>query len=340
MKLSFKFIYTIILFIILFLSTQLSAGIVGTTKGEFSVSQGTANYSLKIDVPPGVAGMEPKLSLNYSSSGGNGYMGVGWNIAGVSTISRCPQSKAVDGAKHKFGVKYDANDRFCLDGQRLINVRGSYGADGTEYRTEIDTYSKITQKGMYKDNKGPDWFEVKTKSGLTYRYGLYGGTGGGASAYIVINKHKVFWKVNDITDTYGNKITFHYKNSYKTGENYLDKVTYADNTIDYVYESRRDKTLSYSGGQPMNMTVRLKTVIVKTGSTEVRRYNVAYTNEPEGTKRSKVSSITTHVHEGDLKKLSFTYNSKGSLSFSSPQEWLHALGASQGAWGKRSEERT
>ncbi len=317
---SLKSIHVIVLFVVLFLTTQLSAAIVGTTKGEFSVNQGTASYNLKIDVPPGVAGMEPKLSLNYSSGGGNSYMGVGWGIGGVSAITRCPQTKAVDGANHKFGVKYDANDRFCLDGQRLINVSGAYGADGTEYRTEIDTYSKITQKGIYSDNEGPLHFEVKTKSGLTYSYGHYsaGATGSGSgSAYLVINGHKVFWKVNSITDTFGNKIIFHYNNNYSTGENYLDKVTYAGNTVDYVYESGADKTLGYSGGHKMSMTVRLKDVIVKTGTQEVRRYKVAYTNEASGSKRSKVASITEHVIEGDLKKLSMTYqNSTGKLKVS------------------------
>ncbi|HIC98550.1 MAG TPA: hypothetical protein EYP08_02535 [Pyrodictiaceae archaeon] len=47
---------------------------VGTTKGEFSVNQGMASYNLKIAVPPGVAGMEPKLSLNYNSGTGNGWL--------------------------------------------------------------------------------------------------------------------------------------------------------------------------------------------------------------------------------------------------------------------------
>jgi len=93
-------------------------------KGEFLVNQGVASYNLKIAVPPGVAGMEPKLSLSYSSSAGNGYMGVGWNIDGVSSITRCSQTRATDGTSHTFGVKYNSNDRFCLDGQRLINVKG------------------------------------------------------------------------------------------------------------------------------------------------------------------------------------------------------------------------
>jgi len=173
-----KPLYTSMLFVVFLLGAQLSAAVVGTTKGEFFVNQGTANYALKIDVPPGVGGMMPKLSLNYSSNEDNGYMGLGWNIGGVSEISRCPQTKAIDGTGHVHGVHYDERDRYCLDGQRLIVVKGAYGADGSEYRTEIDNYSKITQKGVY-GSGGANWFEVKTKSGLTYRYGLYGGTSGG-----------------------------------------------------------------------------------------------------------------------------------------------------------------
>jgi len=91
------------------------AAFVGTTKGSFTVNQGSATYNLKIAVPPGVAGMEPKLSLNYNSNAGNGYMGVGWHIDGVSGITRCSQTKAVDGSNHKFGIHYNINDRFCLD---------------------------------------------------------------------------------------------------------------------------------------------------------------------------------------------------------------------------------
>ena len=333
MKLLQRFLrYTAILIPILI--TQLTASIVGTTKGEFSVNQGVAHYKLKIDVPPGVAGTKPDLWLEYSSNADNGYMGVGWRIGGGSTITRCPQTKAVDGVNHKFGVKYNSNDRFCLDGKRLIVVKGSYGADGSEYRTEIDTYSKITQKGYYLG--GPSWFEVKTKSGLTYRYGLYGGNNGDASSYITINGPKAFWKVSDITDTYGNRVTFHYKNSYSNGENYLDKVTYADNIVDFIYEDRADKKYLYSGGHQINMTKRLKEVIVKTGSKEIRRYKIRYSNESRGSKRSYLISITEHVPEGDLKTLYFGYDSAGNLSFHSPSFWVASFGynSSGGGWRK------
>lgn len=35
-------------------------------------------------------------------------------------ITRCPASRYTDGAPR--GVKFDANDKLCLDGQRLIQT--------------------------------------------------------------------------------------------------------------------------------------------------------------------------------------------------------------------------
>src|SRR2546423_1608674 len=42
----------------------------GFTLGNMDVSEGgSANYTIPIQVPPGISGMEPKLYLNYSSNG-------------------------------------------------------------------------------------------------------------------------------------------------------------------------------------------------------------------------------------------------------------------------------
>ena len=51
----------------------------------------------------------------------------------------------------------------------------------------------------------------------------------------------------------------------------------------------------------------MENVIVKTGTTEVRRYKIAYVNEADGAKRSKISAITEHVAGGDLRKLNLNY---------------------------------
>ena len=57
--------------------------------GQFDVSPlGAATYTVPIQVPPGIAGIEPKLSMSYSSRAGNGLLGVGWTLDGLPAITR------------------------------------------------------------------------------------------------------------------------------------------------------------------------------------------------------------------------------------------------------------
>lgn len=139
-----------------------------TVPGQFSVtSGGAATYSIPIVPPPGTAGMVPGLSLDYSSQNGDGINGLGFVLSGLSSITRCQRTIAQDGTHGS--VNYDNNDRFCLNGQRLMVISGTYGANLSEYRTEIDSFSKIIAHGTA--GNGPAWFEVHTKSGQTLEFG-------------------------------------------------------------------------------------------------------------------------------------------------------------------------
>lgn len=52
--------------------------VVGTPKGSFSVSPtGAAVYSIEIDAPQGIGGMQPAIAICYSSQAADGYAGIG-----------------------------------------------------------------------------------------------------------------------------------------------------------------------------------------------------------------------------------------------------------------------
>jgi RHS repeat-associated protein len=142
----------------------------GRTHGRFAVSQsGAASYRIPLWTPPGVGRVGPALSLAYDSRAGNGVLGVGWSLDGLSVITRCNRSRAQDGAPSP--VTNSLLDRYCLDGQalKLTSAQGTHGLPGSTYATEIETFARVTAQGVA--GAGPASFTVTTRNGLVYEYG-------------------------------------------------------------------------------------------------------------------------------------------------------------------------
>jgi len=142
----------------------------GETTGLLSVTPtGAAQYSVPINVPQGINGVVPDISLTYNSQNGNGIAGYGWNITGISKITRIPATRFHDNLID--GVDFDKEDRFALDGKRLILKSGTHG-DDAEYETENFSTLKITAHGNSPYAAiGPKYFLVHYPDGSVAKYG-------------------------------------------------------------------------------------------------------------------------------------------------------------------------
>jgi hypothetical protein len=269
----------------------LAAGVGGASAqmsipGKFQVNPaGAATYTIPIAVPPGIAGMTPSLTLEYNSQAPNGILGMGWSLGGLPAIARCAATIAQDGARG--AITYTATDRFCLDGQRLVAIGGSYGGDGTDYRTEVDSFSRIESHGTA--GGGPAWFEVRTKSGQIMQFGNT------PDSHIIAQGTSIprAWLINKVSDTVGNTYTVQYQpDPGGSGQAYPQTISYAGNTINFVYAGGRpDTMLLYEAGAQQKVTMLLTNVQTSAPTGGVADYRLAY-QQTSGTQRSILSSVT------------------------------------------------
>ncbi|MDQ3898832.1 MAG: FG-GAP-like repeat-containing protein [Actinomycetota bacterium] len=315
-------------------------GYLGTIDGSFSVdSDGGATYTIPLNVPPGTARMAPSLTLAYNSGAGNGMLGTGWSIQGLSAITRTAATQAQDGQRGT--ITYGPGDRFTLDGQRLMVVNGvDYAATNAVFHTEIETWTRVTPayEGNVAGRSGPDYFLVETKDGKTMEYGRTPDSQATASP---TNPSVRVWALNKVTDANGNSLAITYEPDPDNGVNYPLQIDYTANeaaglapgrSVQFSYEPRPDVLTRYVGGFPVATRQRLRQVQTAVGGETVRTYTVAYEQAP-ATGRSRLVSVTEADGSGvGLPPTVFAWQD-GDAAMFVPDEVLAVSGVQwQGRW--------
>ncbi|AUX49121.1 uncharacterized protein SOCE26_106660 [Sorangium cellulosum] len=263
----------------------------GTIPGTFSItSTGEAVYTMDLTSPPSRAGVGPRIQLVYRSDGGDGVLGAGFSIAGLSAITRCPKSLAQDGEIR--GVRYDGDDELCLDGQRLVPV--AQGPGTIEYRTFPDSFVKVV--GHYpSEGDAPAealFFEAHLPTGRVVEYGRTDGSkplarGGVPRA----------WLANKARDGRGNAMTYAYclaeAEDGHAAEYAVDEIRYTgfegtpsiepSRTVRFVYGTKDPAAIrtGYSGGMALQRSLRLEQIqMLGPGDALVRSYGFLYELSP------------------------------------------------------------
>ena len=263
----------------------------GTVQGQFSVGDdGSGRYEVPLETPRGRNGVQPHLALVYNSRSGNGPLGPGWSIKGLSRIERCPRNPAtaIDRQMETKPVTFDANDELCLDGELLI--RQGDGSTGLgEYRTQRDNFARVLVASA--DDLGPLEFDVYRKDGLIEAYGGDAqsrleatqqtpiATNDRAPIQMSSRTVRVAWGLGRVADRYGNAMTVTYKTKLSPEEgmgftanlglNPL-RISYTSNDltsraatrfVDFVYDTAlSDPQELYSAGVLTYRLLRLRSI--------------------------------------------------------------------------------
>lgn len=269
-------------------------------KGALTIGgNGAATYSMPIDIPQGTAGMEPAISLDYSSSANNGIAGVGWSLAGLHTITRGPASVQKDGFAG--AVTYSNSDRFFFNGERLVCINGTNGAENSEYRTELESYARFRLMGG-NQNSPNSWWKVETKSGITLEIGR----SSDSKTMAPYGRGPILWDISRATDVAKNYYTVSWK-SFESGNRFVDTISYTGNEnkamapychLVFNYQARPDARSGFdSSGLPTANTKRLSNIEVKTGSQINHTYILAYETSHQ-TGRSLLKSVIKQAPGG------------------------------------------
>lgn len=259
---------------------------VGSVGGAVNVSpSGSASYTVPISIPAGINGMQPSVNLVYSSQGGDGILGIGWNLSCASAISRTGHNLYFD--VMQTNVLLTSDDPLCLDGMRLVcSDAGKKGLAGTNFKTEVDNNSLITQAS--------GGFIVKTPDGKTMEYGV------DATARFQVTYNgaitTVSWLLNKVTDANGISINYKYKSNASTGEVYLTSVEYANKKVHFLYMDRTDTWTGKLLTANVSRSVLLEKIEVYSNNSLLNTYGLKYNQENA---ISQLTEITQTNREGE-----------------------------------------
>ena len=294
---------------------------------------GTLTGSIPIEVPPGRNGMQPNLMLSYASSGGNGWVGMGWKLE-MGTIER----------QTRWGVLYQPTTAEEQAGKVYTIRLNGISADLVQDATDPLLYHEKVKSGFLRIKKlsadGTSGWEITDTKGTKYKFGT------GATTRVqgtVSGATQIFrWCLERVDDRDGNYMTMAY--TADQGQEYLSQIDYTGNgataptnSIKFYLETRPDAADMYTANFNIKTANRLKTIEVRANGSLVRAYKATYTLSPTTT----TSLLTTLQPYGKNATLDASGTVTGgtvlppailgyipdSVSFNSPSQWADLDGA-------------
>ncbi|MEG2071235.1 MAG: SpvB/TcaC N-terminal domain-containing protein, partial [Bacteroidales bacterium] len=175
--------------------------------------------SYPLDIPAGRQGMQPQLALSYSSGGGNGWLGVGWDIS-LPAIT----------VETRWGVpRYDhskESEVYVLNGEQLVTKDANGHHRPMPHRTNnwqarmnghIQFYPRVEEAfdSIVRHGSNPTnyWWSVTDRNGVTNYYGKKKGEDAldGTAVLRDAAGNIAHWALTERVDPYGNWVRYEYE---------------------------------------------------------------------------------------------------------------------------------
>lgn len=265
---------------VLLVHFDISARSVGELNSVASVVQGKANYHVSIELPDGVNGLTPELGIRYVQGASNTTLGLAFDLTGLSVITRCTQTKQVDGVRG--GIGLNEKDVYCLDGKRLHLISGKLGKGGSHYLVDDQWQTKVVAIGN--QASGPKSWTVYSSSGFITHYGT------SVHSKQDVEGHGLVWKISTQKDRFNNQINYSYEE--REGFLYLKGLEYSDVDITFRYVSRPDVMTNHYFGKASTLDRLLEAIVVKRAGRQFREFKLSYdTAKLQGKAWSRLASI-------------------------------------------------
>jgi RHS repeat-associated protein len=241
------------------------------------------NYDLPLTVPPGRNGLQPSLSLSYSSRPSQevNLFGHGWSVS-IPYIER----KNYTGSENLYGTSTVFFS--SISGDLVTTTSASV------FKTKVDDGSFL----QYAFSSSTGW-TVVDKRGTTYKFGT------SSSTQVVDpgNSTHIFrWMLQEVRDTNDNYISYAYT---KDGNQiYPDVITYTGHTatpgifdVHFTKELRTDVATSTAEGFNVSTRYRISEIKAEVNDSWVRKYSLGY-GVGDNEERDMLTSVTESGYDG------------------------------------------
>ena len=270
---------------------------VGEIPMEAGVSpSGARTYRIPIVTAAGFK-LTPSISLGYNSQAGEGWIGYGWDIQGLSTISLINKNVYYHGVAKGASVE-DKDAAFALDGVPL--VRNSNSATSAAY--PLETASGHILVAPEKNSQGyVTRFTALYPNGLTVVYGAESDNAFNLPSYPAVESR----------DLDGNKIEFIYSLDLIDGNHRISSIRYGfdpsgrhKGEIEFAYALYPVSNVRYCYGVNFYRFYRATSIVSKNNGDVIGRYTLSYEEKDNEFLLSKVEYSSGSE---SLRPLEFVY---------------------------------